>query len=55
VRIVLGRTARLPAASREDEASGPLPGQGGFDFLGCPLRKRLSGPIGEEERRRAGR
>ena len=27
-------------------------GQQGFDFLGCHLRKRLSGPIWERERRR---
>ena len=27
-------------------------GQGGFDFLGCHLHKRLSGPIWERERRR---
>ncbi len=27
-------------------------GEEGFDFLGCHLRKRLSGPIWERERRR---
>lgn len=27
-------------------------GHGGFDFLGCHLRKRLSGPIWERERKR---
>jgi group II intron reverse transcriptase/maturase len=27
-------------------------GQQGFDFLGCTLRKRMSGPIWEKERRR---
>jgi group II intron reverse transcriptase/maturase len=27
-------------------------GQGGFDFLGCSLRKRMSGPIWERQRKR---
>ncbi|MGH9817111.1 MAG: group II intron reverse transcriptase/maturase [Candidatus Acidiferrales bacterium] len=28
-------------------------GSGGFDFLGCHLRKRMSGPVWEKQRRRA--
>jgi hypothetical protein len=31
---------------------GPCGGEHGFDFLGCHLRKRMSGPIWEKERRR---
>jgi RNA-directed DNA polymerase len=38
-----------PEKTRRVELGG---GKRGFDFLGCHLRKRLSGPIWERERRR---
>ncbi|MGE0705590.1 MAG: group II intron maturase-specific domain-containing protein [Vicinamibacterales bacterium] len=38
-----------PEKTRQVELSW---GQQGFDFLGCTLRKRMSGPIWERERRR---
>jgi group II intron reverse transcriptase/maturase len=51
VRIVLGRLGLTlhPAKTRRVDLSW---GKEGFDFLGCHLRKRLSGPIWEKERRR---
>jgi RNA-directed DNA polymerase len=51
VRIVLERL-RLelhPEKTRKVELSW---GKQGFDFLGCHLRKRLSGPIWEKDRKR---
>jgi RNA-directed DNA polymerase len=39
-----------PEKTRKVELSG---GKQGFDFLGCHLRKRMSGPIWVRERRRA--
>ena len=38
-----------PEKTRRVDLSG---GHHGFDFLGCQLRKRMSGPIWEKERRR---
>jgi len=51
VRIILGRLKLElhPDKTRRVELSW---GKQGFDFLGCHLRKRLSGPIWEKERRR---
>lgn len=51
VRIVLGRLGLTlhPAKTRRVDLSW---GKEGFDFLGCHLRKRLSGSIWEKERRR---
>jgi group II intron reverse transcriptase/maturase len=51
VRQVLARLGLElhPDKTREVDLSG---GKEGFDFLGCHLRKRLSGPIWEKERRR---
>jgi group II intron reverse transcriptase/maturase len=52
VREIL-RRLRLelhPEKTRRVELSR---GRQGFDFLGCHLRKRMSGPIWEKERRRA--
>ena len=44
--------ARARATSGEDEAVELSRGREGFDFLGCHLRKRMSGPIWERTRRR---
>jgi group II intron reverse transcriptase/maturase len=51
VRIVLGRLGLTlhPEKTRRVDLSW---GKEGFDFLGCHLRKRLSGPIWERERKR---
>jgi len=51
VRIVLGRLGLTlhPGKTRRVDLSW---GKQGFDFLGCHLRKRLSGPIWERERKR---
>ncbi len=51
VRIILARLKLElhPDKTRRLELSW---GKQGFDFLGCHLRKRLSGPIWEKERRR---
>jgi len=51
VRIILGRLKLElhPEKTRRVELSW---GKQGFDFLGCHLRKRLSGPIWEKERKR---
>ena len=51
VRVILGRLKLElhPDKTRRAELSW---GKQGFDFLGCHLRKRLSGPIWEKERRR---
>ena len=50
VRIVLARLKLElhPEKTRRVELSG---GRQGFDFLGCHLRKRMSGTIWEKERR----
>jgi group II intron reverse transcriptase/maturase len=50
VKIVLTRLKLElhPEKTRRVELSG---GKQGFDFLGCHLRKRMSGPIWEKERR----
>ncbi len=44
--------ARARAASGEDETVDLSRGREGFDFLGCHLHKRMSGPIWERTRRR---
>ncbi len=51
VRIVLARLGLTlhPEKTRRVDLSW---GREGFDFLGCHLRKRLSGPIWERERKR---
>ncbi len=51
VRIVLGRLGLElhPTKTRKVDLSW---GRGGFDFLGCHLRKRLSGAIWEKQRKR---
>jgi len=51
VREILARLGLelAPEKTRRVELSW---GKQGFDFLGCHLRKRLSGPIWEKERRR---
>jgi RNA-directed DNA polymerase len=51
VRAVLSRLGLElhPEKTRKVDLSW---GQEGFDFLGCHLRKRLSGPIWEKERKR---
>jgi hypothetical protein len=51
VRIILGRLKLElhPEKTRRVELSW---GKQGFDFLGCHLRKRLSGRIWEKERKR---
>jgi hypothetical protein len=51
VRIVLARLGLTlhPEKTRRVDLSR---GREGFDFLGCHLRKRLSGPIWERERKR---
>jgi RNA-directed DNA polymerase len=51
VRIVLARLGLTlhPEKTRRVDLSW---GKQGFDFLGCHLRKRLSGPIWERERQR---
>jgi RNA-directed DNA polymerase len=50
VRMVLARLKLElhPEKTRRVELSG---GKQGFDFLGCHLRKRMSGPIWKKERR----
>jgi RNA-directed DNA polymerase len=51
VREILGRLSLSlhPEKTRRVELSR---GQGGFDFLGCHLRKRMSGPLWEKTGRR---
>jgi hypothetical protein len=51
IRIILERLGPElhPDKARRVER---LDGKGGFDFLGCYLRKRMSGPIWERSRRR---
>jgi group II intron reverse transcriptase/maturase len=51
VRAILTRLGLElhPEKTRKVELSG---GKDGFDFLGCHLHKRMSGPIWERERRR---
>jgi len=51
VREILGRLSLSlhPDKTRRVELSG---GKGGFDFLGCHLRKRMSGRLWEKEGRR---
>jgi group II intron reverse transcriptase/maturase len=51
IRVILGRLGLElhPAKTRQVEL---LDGKGGFDFLGCQLRKRMSGPIWERTERR---
>jgi RNA-directed DNA polymerase len=51
VRAILTRLGLElhPEKTRKVELSG---GKAGFDFLGCHLHKRLSGPIWEKKRRR---
>ncbi len=51
VRAILTRLGLElhPEKTRKVELSG---GKAGFDFLGCHLHKRMSGPIWERERRR---
>ncbi len=51
VRIVLGRLG-LTLHSEKTRRVDLSWGKEGFDFLGCHLRKRLSGSIWERERRR---
>ena len=50
VRMVLARLKLElhPEKTRRVELSG---GKQGFDFLGCHLRKRMSGPVWEKERK----
>jgi RNA-directed DNA polymerase len=51
VRVILGwlKLELHPQKTRKVDLSR---GMDGFDFLGCHLRKRMSGPIWERERRR---
>jgi group II intron reverse transcriptase/maturase len=51
VRSILGwlRLELHPEKTRKVDLSG---GRQGFDFLGCHLRKRMSGPVWVQERRR---
>jgi len=51
VRAILARLGLElhPEKTRKVELAR---GSGGFDFLGCHLRKRMSGPIWEKQRRR---
>lgn len=51
VRVILGwlKLELHPQKTRKVDLSW---GSEGFDFLGCHLRKRMSGPIWERERRR---
>jgi RNA-directed DNA polymerase len=51
VRVILGwlKLELHPQKTRKVDLSH---GMDGFDFLGCHLRKRMSGPIWERERRR---
>ena len=51
VRIILERL-KLELHSDKTRRVDLSWGKEGFDFLGCHLRKRLSGPIWEKERRR---
>ena len=44
--------ARAGAAPGQDEAGRLSWGKEGFDFLGCHLRKRMSGPIWERDGKR---
>jgi RNA-directed DNA polymerase len=48
VREILGRLG-LELHPGEDEASELFEGKEGFDFLGCHLHKRMSGPIWEKD------
>ena len=51
VRIILERL-KLELHSEKTRRVELSRGEGGFDFLGCHLRKRMSGPIWEKEHRR---
>jgi group II intron reverse transcriptase/maturase len=51
VRLILDRL-KLELHSDKTRRVELSQGKGGFDFLGCHLRKRMSGPIWEKEHRR---